>query len=103
MNTDQPQPLHLRPLAPYEDRLLTALAFFRTQRSLTTQAHHCLSMYLRQSEARILSEIGFYARMVNLDKYELLELIYTDPDKAEQLIDEATGVKPSEVFEAEEE
>jgi cobalamin-dependent methionine synthase I len=101
-SSNEPKGFYIRPLAPYEDRLLNALAFFRTQRQPTTQAHHCLSMYLRQSESRIMSEIGFYARMVNMDKDELLELIYTDPDKAEQLIAQATGVKPSEVFEADE-
>lgn len=94
-----PKRLHLRALAPYEDRLLSALSFFRTKRQKTTQAHHCLSMYLRQSENRILSEVEFYARMTGLDKYHLLELIYSDPDKAQKLIDEATGVNVAETFE----
>jgi len=95
------QRLHLRPLAPYEDRLLTALAFFRTQRKTTTQAHHCLAMYLRQSESRIMSEVGFYARLSGLNQFELLELIYTDPDKAEMLIEQAAGVGVKDTFEEE--
>ena len=96
---EQPKPLHLSPLAPYEDRLLSALAFFRTHRNPANQAHHCLSMYLRQSESRIMSEVGFYARMTGKDKFELLELIYNKPDEAQKLIEEATGVKVDEVFE----
>ena len=95
----QPTELHLRPLAPYEDRLLAALAFFRTQRKAATQAHHCLAMYLRQSESRIMSEVDFYAELSGLGKLELLELIYTDPDKAETLIEQAAGVGVKDTFE----
>lgn len=96
-----PKGLHLRPLAPYEDRLLTALAFFRTNRKTTTQAHHCLAMYLRQSESRIMSEVDFYARLSGLEKFELLELIYSDPDKAETLIEQVAGVGVKDTFEDE--
>lgn len=96
---EQPKGLNLRALAPYEDRLLSALSFFRTKRQKTTQAHHCLSMYLRQSESRILGELEFYARMTGLDKYQLLELIYSDPDRAQELIDDATGVSVADTFE----
>ncbi len=78
----KPQALHLRPLAPYEDRLLTALAFFRTGRQPSLQAHHCLSMYLRQAEGRVLSEVGFYAQRCGYTTDEFLELIYTDPEAA---------------------
>ena len=99
---EQPKGLHLRPLAPYEDRLLAALAFFRTQRKATTQAHHCLAMYLRQSESRIMTEVDFYARLSGLNKFELFELIYTDPDKAEMLIEQAAGVGVKDTFEDEE-
>ena len=96
--TKQPDSLNLEPLAPYEDRLLAALAFFRTKRQLSTQARHCLSMYLRQSEARIMGEVGFYAGMVDMTDREFLELIYEDPAQAEELIKQATGVDISGVF-----
>lgn len=72
------QPLELKPLAPYEDRLLAALAFFRFKRDRATQARHCLSLYLRQGEGRIMNEVGFYARQLGMTPSELLELIYTD-------------------------
>ncbi|MGB0562629.1 MAG: hypothetical protein ACPGVO_12630 [Spirulinaceae cyanobacterium] len=71
-------PLHLDPLAPYEDRLLNALAFFRFKRDRATQARHCLSLYLRQGETRIMQEVGFYARHLGMTPEELLEAIYTD-------------------------
>lgn len=96
-----PKRLHLRPLAPYEDRLLACLSFFRTKRQRTVQAHHCLSMYLRQSEGRIFGEVGFYARRIGITTDELIELIYADPDKAQQLIDNHFSVKVDEVFESE--
>ncbi|XGV88038.1 MAG: hypothetical protein ACAF42_03225 [Limnothrix sp. BL-A-16] len=96
-----PELIALRPLAPYEDRLLSALAFFRTQRSRNNQAHHCLSMYLRQSEGRIMAEVGFYARAIGQDPGALLELIYTNPDQAESLIADWSGSQISQVFEPE--
>lgn len=95
----QPQPLSLGALAPYEDRLLSALAFFRTKRRVETQALHCLAMYLRQSEARIMAEVEFYARRLGLEADQLLELIYTEGDRAEQLIEKALGNAISTVFE----
>lgn len=94
-----PDPLSLRPLAPYEDRLLSALAFFRTQRSRETQAQHCLAMYLRQSESRIMAEVAFYARSIGQDPRALLELIYTDPDRAEALIADWSNCQLRDVFE----
>lgn len=99
--TEPAKPLNIPPLAPYEDRLLAALAFFRTQRKRDTQAHHCLSMYLRQSEGRILSEVGFYARMLGQDPWAFLEMIYQDPDSAESSIEQISGAKISQVFEEE--
>ena len=95
-----PEALNILPLAPYEDRLLNALAFFRTQRRPVNQAHHCLSMYLRQSEARIMGEVEFYARLVGWEAWQFLELLYQDPDKAEALIVEATGSGVKETFES---
>lgn len=97
----EPKRLYLRPLAPYEDRLLNALAFFRTKRKPTTQAHHCLSMYLRQSEARIMSEVGFYANICKVDPLSFLELLYTNPDKAESMITEALGAGVKDIFDDE--
>lgn len=43
-------------------------------------------MYLRQSEARVLGEIRFYAKLVNLESDELLMLIHQHPDQAEALL-----------------
>lgn len=77
----RPKPLNLNQLAPYEDRLLHALAFFRTNRSIETQAHHCLSMYLRQGEARVMGEVSFYANLLGMEPKELLELIYWNPEE----------------------
>lgn len=98
MTRRTPQPLHLNGLAPYEDRLLNALAFFRTKRDPATQARHCLSMYLRQSEARVLSEVAFYARGVGLEPLQFLELIYQQPERAEALIREQFDMDISQVF-----
>ncbi len=81
-----PETLHLRPLAPYEARLLAALAYFRTRRDRATQAHHCLSMYLRQSETRVMGEVSFYAQQAGCSPRELLELIFSDPDRADRLL-----------------
>ncbi|MFP5272609.1 hypothetical protein [Coleofasciculus sp.] len=97
----EPKRLYLRPLAPYEDRLLNALAFFRTKRKPTTQAHHCLSMYLRQSEERIMSEVGFYAHSCGVPSMEFLELLYSDPDKAESMIENSVGSGVKEAFDDE--
>ncbi len=95
----QPQSsLVLGALAPYEDRLLSALAFFRTKRRVETQALHCLAMYLRQSEARIMAEVEFYARRLDLEADQLLELIYMEGDRAEQLIETALGGSVSTIF-----
>ncbi|XPM54453.2 MAG: hypothetical protein EDM05_042065 [Leptolyngbya sp. IPPAS B-1204] len=56
------------------------------QQERTTQALNCLAMYLRQSEARVLGEIRFYAKLVNLESDELLMLIHQHPDQAEALL-----------------
>jgi hypothetical protein len=84
----RPEPLPLDPLAPYEDRLLATLAFFRFQRNVASQARHCLSMYLRQGEGRIMQEVRFYARQLGMDADELIELIYHDSDRAAQLMEQ---------------
>lgn len=79
--------LPLPPLPPYESTLLSSLAFFRKQER-TTQALNCLTMYLRQSEARVLGEVRFYAKRLNMEPEDLLLLIHQDPDRAEALINE---------------
>lgn len=86
-----PKRLHMSPLRPFEDRLLNALAFFRFQRGATTQAHHCLSMYLRQSQARIMAEVAYYAQWVGMEPMAFLEMIYQEPDKALKMIEERNG------------
>lgn len=101
MTEQTPKRLYLSPLAPFEDRLLASLAFFRTKRKPTTQAHHCLSMYLRQSESRIMGEVGFYARACGVEPIQFLELIYQEPDKAEQMIRDRLHIDISGVFEEE--
>jgi hypothetical protein len=79
------QPLHLTPLPAYEDALLSSLTFFRkTQR--IAQARNCLTMYLRQSEARVMGEVQFYARSVGMEPQELLMLIHADPQRAAALL-----------------
>ncbi|MEB3226621.1 MAG: hypothetical protein VKJ86_12540 [Synechococcus sp.] len=90
----RPKSLSLSPLAPYEDRLLHALAFFRTGRAVETQAHHCLSMYLRQGESRVMGEVRFYANLLQMDPDELLELIYNQPDQAQILLAEYGAIAP---------
>ncbi|MBP0016880.1 MAG: hypothetical protein J7647_04900 [Cyanobacteria bacterium SBLK] len=90
----QPKRIHMAALAPYEDRLLACLSFFRFKRKHSVQARHCLSMYLRQGEQRIKNEVGFYARKLDLSTDELMELIYENPEKAETML--------KEVFESEE-
>ena len=81
-----PVEITLKPLNLYEDQLLNALAFFRTKREASIQARHCLSMYLRSSEERIMKEVEFYARHCNMSGNELLDLMYNAPDEAQKLI-----------------
>ena len=81
-----PVEITLKPLNLYEDQLLNALAFFRTKRETSVQARHCLSMYLRSSEQRIMKEVEFYARHYNMSGEELLDLMYNKPDEAQKLI-----------------
>jgi hypothetical protein len=85
MRFETGDPLELPPLPPYESALLSSLAFFRKQER-TTQALNCLAMYLRQSEARVLGEIRFYAKLLNMEPDELLMLIHQHPEQAEALL-----------------
>lgn len=85
MRFEMGHPLHLPPLPPYENALLSSLAFFRKQER-TTQALNCLAMYLRQSEARVMGEIRFYAEQLNIEPEALLMLIHRDPEQVEVLL-----------------
>ncbi len=85
MRFESGQPLHLPPLPPYEATLLSSLAFFRKQER-TTQALNCLAMYLRQSEARVMAEIRFYAQQLNIEPEALLTLIHHNPEQVEALL-----------------
>ena len=73
-------------LPDYESRLLTALAFF-LGRDTDAQARACLCMYLRQSEPRIMAQVKYYAHRLSVEwereinEYELLDLIATNPEK----------------------
>jgi hypothetical protein len=78
--------LDLNQLPLYEWRLLQALAFFRYNRDVNTQALHCLCMYLRQSEGRVMSEVSFYAKRLNMTADELLDLIDSEPERASDLL-----------------
>lgn len=74
----------------YELKLLTALAYF-LGRKVSAQASACLSMYLRQSEPRIMAQLRYYAHKASrlqdttVSEYELLDLIYESPEKVEEL------------------
>ncbi len=70
----------------YEMKLLNAMAFF-LGRNVEAQATAALAMYLRQNCDRLLTQCEFYARKANLDKYELLDLITEDRDRAVLLLD----------------
>lgn len=43
-------------------------------------------MYLRQSEARVMGEISFYAKLLGIEPGQLLMLIYQNPEQAEALL-----------------
>ncbi|MGQ4646314.1 hypothetical protein [Lyngbya aestuarii] len=95
----------------YELKLLTALAYF-LGRKVSAQALACLSMYLRQSEPRIMAQLGYYAHKASqvkgttISEYELLDLIYESPETADQLLKNTGKVhyldESKDVFEPEE-
>ena len=93
MRFETGEPLNLPPLPPYESSLLAALAFFRKQ-PRETQALNCLGMYLRQSEARVLGEIRFYASLLNLEPEALLTLICHEPEQASALLQQHLSQPP---------
>lgn len=78
-------------LPEYERKLLLALAFF-LGREVTAQAVACLSMYLRQSEPRIMAQVKYYAHKAaqqngqTVSEYDLLDLIAADPETVTALI-----------------
>lgn len=77
--------VHMAPLPPYEGMLLANLAFF-LQRKPSTQAANCLSMYLRQSESRIRKHAEFYAKQAAMDVDELMNVVYRDPKRANEIL-----------------
>lgn len=93
--------LTLKPPPEYELKLLTALAYF-LGRNISAQALACLSMYLRQSEPRIMSQVRYYAHKAGLHEYELLDLIFEHPERADELLKQAGKVhqpQDNDVFE----
>lgn len=94
--------MNLESLAPFEDRLLHALAFFRTGRDVERQALHCLSMYLRQSESRVMAEVAFYARQLGMSAEAMLEAIYTDPQAIADRLGDRFPDQPSPLLQLDE-
>jgi len=48
-----------------------------------------------------MSEVGFYANICKVDPLSFLELLYTNPDKAESMITEALGAGVKDIFDDE--
>lgn len=96
------QPIQVHLLPEYEKKLLMALSFF-LGRPASTQALACLSMYLRQSEPRVMSQVRYYAHKISkqsgqqLTEYELLDLIFADPDQVSALLEGLTVVHTPDV------
>lgn len=85
------QILTLPTLPDYEMRLLTAMAFF-LGRKVNQQAAAVVAMYLRQSHDRILTQTEYYAHRLGISKWDLLELISTNPEQAQALLTQAGKV-----------
>ncbi len=83
--------IYINALPDYEMKLLTALSFF-LGRKVSTQAAAALAMYVRQSHDRILSQTEYYAHRSGLNKWDFLDLIFENPQKAEELM-RGTGEK----------
>jgi hypothetical protein len=98
--------LSLNTLPEYEGKLLAALAFF-LGREQSAQAAACLSMYLRQSEPRIIGQLKYYAHKASknsgqpIDEYDLLDLIAESPEQVAALLQPGVVHQPGEqdVFE----
>lgn len=82
--------LYLSALPEYEDKLLSALAFF-LGRGNNTQALAALAMYLRQSQERILAQVEYYGAQVGKNKWQMLDEIYFNREAVEQLLGKRTG------------
>ncbi len=85
------QEISIPVLPDYEMQLLTAMAFF-LGRKVDQQAAAVIAMYLRQSHDRILTQVEFYAQQLGLSKWDLLNLIFNEPDRARELLDNAGKV-----------
>jgi len=77
--------IYIKSLPEYEMKLLTALSFF-LGREVSTQAAACLAMYVRQSHDRILNQVDYYAHRTGMHRWDLLDLIADNPQKAEELM-----------------
>jgi hypothetical protein len=86
MTDSKRQRLNLNAPPLYEMRLLSGLAFF-LGRPTATQALAALCLYLRQSEGRIMAQANFYGSRLGMSGDEFLDLIYTQPDKARDLME----------------
>lgn len=86
-----PGAISLESLPEYERKLLLALAFF-LGRPASAQAIACLSMYLRQSEPRVMAQLRFYAHKAAqstgqpVSEYDLLDQIAESPDAVAALL-----------------
>lgn len=86
-----PGSIDLANLPEYETKLLLALSFF-LGRDPSAQGRACLSMYLRQSEARIMAQVRYYAHQASRStgkpcgEYDLLDLVAENPDQAIDLL-----------------
>lgn len=86
-----------RPLPDYEQRLLTALAYF-LGRDVESQARACLCMYLRQAEPRIMAQVHYYAHRFSrvtgqtISGYDFLDLLTQSPEVVRQVLPELGSV-----------
>jgi hypothetical protein len=89
------QEISIPVLPDYEMQLLTAMAFF-LGRKVNQQAAAVVAMYLRQSHDRILTQVEFYAQRLGMSKWELLNLISQDSDRAREILDSVGKVHDQE-------
>lgn len=88
-------------LPDYEQRLLTALAYF-LGRDVDSQARACLCMYLRQAEPRIMAQVNYYAHRFSqatgqpTSGYELLDLLTQSPEVVSQALPDLGRVHAAE-------
>ncbi|NJL91760.1 MAG: hypothetical protein HC916_19775 [Coleofasciculaceae cyanobacterium SM2_1_6] len=59
---------------------------------MNQQAAAVVAMYLRQSHDRLLTQTEYYAHRLGMSKWDLLELISTNPERARALLDQAGKV-----------